>query len=270
MGASPGGLRRSAKINHYGWLAILAGVSFLALPTATAQQKIGQADFDNWLFQGTGANDEKGALKYFNQQIETQIGQLTKQIAFDNNQIARIKLAGRGDIKRFMDSVNQARRKFREVAGEDDDVNLQDVISLVTEPQQMVRAGLFGEQSLLQKVARGIATGPQRGEMEAERKRREKLKATVDLLSELFKVGTALGLSTSQVEQLYDRLEPQVFRTDESHANETLVGYLLSQLDAEVVDEILDPWQRPGFAKWSKRYESRKGYLENMGLLAKD
>ena len=91
-----------------------------------------------------------------NELIESQLGlridEIDRACKISPDQRAKLLLAGRGDVKRFMDRVDEKRKKFEEVRKD------QNKIGMFHQELQPLRlafsGGLFGTGSLLEKTLR--------------------------------------------------------------------------------------------------------------------
>ena len=105
-------------------------------------------NFDMWVFgnQGNGASGRSR----FDSLLVLQVEDVDRSCGLAREQKQKLMLAGRGDIKRFYDRVEEKRKKFKLVQNDQNKIGqvLQDIQPL----QQSLNAGLFNEGSLFAKT----------------------------------------------------------------------------------------------------------------------
>ena len=111
-----------------------------------------EAQFDRWIFQanvrlgGNGRVAENGVAAAARIQIDSQLkvrlDELVRDCHLNEAQQRKLALAGRGDIKRFFDQVEEVRKKF--VAVRNDQNRLNQVWQEISPLQQQFSTGLFG------------------------------------------------------------------------------------------------------------------------------
>jgi len=118
---------------------------------------IDEAQFDQWIFQGSG-NPAAGRAR-INSHLKLKIDELVRACALTEVQQHKLMLAGRADLKRFNDQVEEVRKKFLLVKNDQQKFNQiwQDINPL----QQKLAAGLFGENSMFAKTVRKTLTEDQ-------------------------------------------------------------------------------------------------------------
>ena len=132
---------------------------------ANGRVLIDEANFDRWVFQGNarvvvvrghGGVAENGvaatARVQLDSQLKVRLDELVRDCHLNEAQQRKLALAGRGDIKRFFDQVEEVRKKF--LAVRNDQNRLNQVWQEISPLQQQFSTGLFGEQSLFAKVLR--------------------------------------------------------------------------------------------------------------------
>jgi hypothetical protein len=71
---------------------------------------VNRENFDLWLFEGAG--DEATRCRHLERLLQTRVDAATREHKLTRAQRAKLQLAGRGDIKRFFDQVEDRRREF--------------------------------------------------------------------------------------------------------------------------------------------------------------
>jgi hypothetical protein len=155
-------------------------------------------NFEQWIFRefqnAAGARGRLDSLLTLN--IETVAG----ACGLSEAQRQKLWLAGRGDIKRFFDSVDELRRKFQSV--KTDQNRLQELFRDVQPFHATIAAGPFGETSIFFKALKNTLTSEQSALYEeAARQRRAFLyRARIEEL--VVKLDEALTFRASQRRQL--------------------------------------------------------------------
>jgi hypothetical protein len=155
-------------------------------------------NFEQWIFRefqnAAGARGRLDALLTLN--IET----VAQSCGLTEPQRQKLWLAGRGDIKRFFDRVDELRRKFQLV--KTDQNRIQELFREVQPFHATFSAGPFGESSIFFKALKNTLTSEQTALYdEAARERRQFLyRARVEEL--VVKIDEALTLRTAQRRQL--------------------------------------------------------------------
>ena len=163
--------------------------------------EVSSTQFDAWVFgnialpRRVGA-PEGGPNRLIESQLILRIDEIDRACKVRPDQRAKLMLAGRGDVKRFMDRVDEKRKKFEEVRKD------QNKFGMFYQELQPLRlafsGGLFGTGSLLEKTLRRTLDEEQVETYQAALRERAAYRygAAVDLLTT--KLARALGLSADQ------------------------------------------------------------------------
>ncbi|HLQ43829.1 MAG TPA: hypothetical protein VK137_03800, partial [Planctomycetaceae bacterium] len=115
-------------------------------------------------------------------QLKLQAEEVDRACGLTEAQKKKLQLAGRGDIKRFFERVEELRKKFLLVRRDQQKFNeiWQDIQPL----QMTLNSGLFDDQSFFHKTVRRTLTAEQAGHYEqVERERRQfRYRAKVELV----------------------------------------------------------------------------------------
>ena len=69
------------------------------------------ADIDNWVY-GVDRNGTRGAELSLSSQLQRRVNMLARSMSLSEGQIDQLSLAGQGDIRRFMDRVDEVKARF--------------------------------------------------------------------------------------------------------------------------------------------------------------
>jgi hypothetical protein len=128
----------------------------IAVPGQPARRIWTDQQVETLIFQRDG--NAAGARRRLDTLLATQISELDRAYTLTDAQKEKLRLAGRGDIKRFFDKCENVKRKFQLInQGEQ---NLQEInqdLRLLREASN----GLFNESSLLRKSLPNTLTSEQ-------------------------------------------------------------------------------------------------------------
>jgi hypothetical protein len=164
---------------------------------------------DQWLFNGIN-NANIGSRSRLESLLKLQVADVGRTCGTTEAQQKKLDLAGRGDIKRFFDSIEEVKRKHTPL--KNDPVVIQQVYQEIQPLRVQASSGPFGAGSLFSKTLRKILSEEQAARYAAairERKlfrHRARIGLTVDQFNK------TLGLSAAQREQftklLVERTRP--------------------------------------------------------------
>jgi WD40 repeat protein len=125
------------------------------------RQRWTDEQFDRWVFQ---QHDRAAARQWFDSQLTIQIERIDQAYGLTEAQKQKLRLAGRGDIKRFFDRYESVKQKFQLI--EQDAQKLQAIWQDV-QPLQAAVSDLFQGDSLLFKSLPNTLTAEQLARYEA-------------------------------------------------------------------------------------------------------
>jgi hypothetical protein len=127
-------------------------------------------NFDQWLYQDM--QNAAGARGRLDAQLAMRLDDVVASCGLDDVQREKLHLAGRGDIKRIFDRIEQLRRQFQSV--KTDQNRIGEIMQAMQPIQLMLRTGTFGETSLFAKALRSTLSSEQVDRYEsADRERRQ-------------------------------------------------------------------------------------------------
>ena len=235
-------------------------------PPVEPQQQFVVADenFDQWVFGGRG--NAANIRKRFDSQLTLQVEELERMCGLSETQKKKLQLAGRGDIKRLFDQVEERRKKFQLVKNDQNKFNefWQDV-----QPFQVVFSqGAFGPGSFFNKTLKNTLTSEQIASFQAaDRERRmfqyrTTVEAVIDMLDQV--VSFRAEQRQKIVNLLVERKKlPRVF----GQYNYYLVLYQASQLPEANLKEFLDEPQIKALNKVFNQVRGYEPFLKSNGYL---
>lgn len=158
---------------HWVWfLGVLCGLMPLAMTSRAAAQDEAQAEeeelviddgfelaesnFDQWVF---GAQHSDHGLKRIESLLSLKVAAIKRVCDLTEDQVAKLELAGQGDIKRFYDEVAVVRAKFMKVRRNRNAIN--NIFLEIRPLQARLHAGLFEQTSFFRKVLKRLLTDEQ-------------------------------------------------------------------------------------------------------------
>ena len=178
----------------------------IEMPKAVVGQTSNLEQMDQWVFGRYGGSG--GARNKLDASLLVRIVDLERACGITEAQKQKLRLAGRGDIKRFFDKVEALKRKFQ-LGQNDPNTNIWNEI----QPLQVeLNTGLFGDDSLYAKTIRRTLSPDQAALFEGVSRERKsfRLRATVEWF--VVHLDKGLGLTDLQrqrfVELLVNEAEP--------------------------------------------------------------
>ncbi len=236
--------------------------------------EVASNQFDTWVFGNNARPRRAGAPQEWpNSLIESQLSLRVDEIdricKVRPDQRAKLLLAGRGDVKRFMDRVDEKRKKFEEVRK---DRNKFGLFHQELQPLRLAfSGGLFGTGSLLEKTLRRTLDEEQAEKYQGALRERAAYRygAAVDLLST--KLARALGLSADQRERLA-RLIKDETRPPKSMGtlDFNVASYQASQVPMAKYEAILDDAQLKVLERQLVSWRRYEGMVKQQGYIPDD
>jgi hypothetical protein len=107
-----------------------------------------ESNFDRWIFGNTGK--AASAREQLESLLMLRIGEVERSCSLNESQKKMLLLAGRGDIKHFLNRLAEARRVFDQLRHDQKNINTiyQETVPLAA----TLRIGLFGNDSIFAKT----------------------------------------------------------------------------------------------------------------------
>ena len=239
----------------------------LLVSSLSAQQRgIDLAQFDSWIFRTT--RTESAAREVLRSEIELQISRIERTVELKEFQKERIRLAGKGDIKRFFDRVEKARAVFRALGTDFNQNNINEAYQLTVPLQQELSNGLFKEDSLLKKVLSASLNEQQSETIREEAERRAKLQTESSVKMWIAQLGRKVPMTNEQREAFYELAcqHVQPIRGNKQYTT-YFIAYQMSRLPREKLEAILDEAQWKAVKTTLIQAESWRAMLKQQGML---
>jgi hypothetical protein len=224
-----------------------------------AEQNIDQWMFGNW---GNAVNCRTRLEGLLNLQID----EVVTVCGAAADQQMKLRLAGRGDVRRFFDRVTELRKKIDGMKNDQNKIN--EIFQQIQPIQQELNTGLFGQGSLFDKTVRTILTAEQAVHYRrADRQRRQfRYRAVVEqVVSTLDEVA---ALRDEQRQKLVALLlestrPPRRFGQYDSY----VVLLQISRLPEDKLKALLDDSQWRALKRQFVQFQGIEPFLKNQGLL---
>jgi hypothetical protein len=164
------------------------------------QQMANVEQVDQWVFARFGGSG--GARNKLDSSLKLRIEDLERSCHITDFQKKKLLLAGRGDIKRFFDKIEDVKRKFQN-GQNDPNANIwQDVQPLQVE----LNTGLFGDDSIYKKTIGKTLEGDQISRYESVLRERKLVRYKAAIEWFVVHLDKGLGLSDDQRQQFVELL----------------------------------------------------------------
>ena len=199
---------------------------------------MGIEQFDYWVFGQRMPKAQRS--KSYDAQLSLVMQSIERCCPLSDAQRDKVRLAAQGDVHRFEKEVAAGKALFEKKRRDQNGINelWQDVQPL----QQKFQAGIFGDQSLMQKVIAKVLEPPQVQQWQTiqDERRRFQLQAQVDFVVEQF--ADSLALNPGQRKAFAEIMgKPGL---DEIPRNQSYFAYWLIGRVVKAPDEQLEPFKK--------------------------
>jgi len=198
--------------------------------------------------------------------LQRQLETTDRECHLTPEQNQKLTLAGQGDIKRFVNRVNEARRTFLAVEGERDAR-----VFLMRESKRFQSAlamGVFGEGSLFAKTFAKVISRQQLADAARYRLERELARHRAAIAETVAKLSRSLSLKAEQRRRFESVLAEQTPPPQKS--GDSRVAYVMFQaarLPRSKLEPIFDQAQRQLLWKLLESYENIEEFLKDDGFI---
>lgn len=248
------------------FLFCFAALTVFHSDNAIAQDRmITLVQFDGWIF--SRMQNEQKARETLISRIDFEVDRIERIASLTEEQKAKIRLAGTGDVKHFFDEVRVARRKFIEL-GDVPQNQINEAYQLASPLAQRLNLGLFDADSLLKKVAR-TAPDPEQAEIiRQEVLRRQQQQKKYAIKAYVAILGRTIPLTSMQRAQLIETIEECVeIKNSKTPYIAQIVAYRMSQVPEERFRNMLDDNQFDAIKKMFDQAKALRPMLIEQGLI---
>ncbi len=225
------------------------------------------SNFDQWIFNGRSG--QGGGRAWFEARLALKLDELDRVCHLTEPQKVKLRLAGLGDAKRFLDLYDEKFRKFQAVKHDQNKIN--EIFQEIQPLQQILNNGTYGRSSIFAKAIASTLTPEQSGlYAECDRERRgARYRARIELF-----VGTmdeTVGLTNDQRTRLIDLLMAEIKLPARSGQYEYyLVLYKASQVPTDKLKAVFDPAQWKVVSPTLNQAKGYSSFLKQYGLLTEE
>jgi hypothetical protein len=223
------------------------------------------ANIDNWVY-GIDRSETRGAELSLVSQLQRRVNMLARSMSLSDSQIDQLSLAGQGDIRRFMDRVDEVKARFAHTRRGPD--TWRSILQECRPLQDDFRRGVFAEPSLFSKMMARIMTVEQIRQSKKVARDRRRFQHQAGVHMTVLRLSTALGLSGEQQTQLKKLLlrETRPARTLEGVNPAGYFSVIYAQLPRipeRKLQPLFEPWQWQALkAKLASAPDVNDGNLE--------
>ena len=225
------------------------------------------AQFDQWVFGNMGVTNAGTARNKLDSLLTLQVDDLERTCGLTPIQKKKLLLAGRGDIKRFFDRIDDLRKKFTK------NKNDQNVFGQLWQEVQPLRnaftTGFFDKDSIFAKAIKATLTPEQTGRHEEVVHDRTLYRywAKVDLAMEL--LNNEVGFTDEQRQRLVRLLKEETKPPRKMGENEYyVVLYQLSRIPEAKLKPVFDDFQWPFLKRQLDQGRGMGMFLKQNGFVA--
>ena len=235
-------------------------------PTAAQEVEFEITQIDRLIFEVI--DSPENPLSALEAQVDLEMKRISQSIDLRDNQIEQLRLAGRGDIKRFYDRVQQARRRFqatneRSIPGEAIDPH-----EIAVPLQASLRKGLFGQGSLFQKVVANSLDEQQSTALQRHLSRINELQAEGAVRMFVVKIGHYVPMTSVQRTKLTEwLLENATWVRSDPHHSFLIVIYRFGKVPRDKYVAIFDEKQMKAVDFLMQAGQQIGEYLEQEGVI---
>lgn len=230
-----------------GFLPTVTRLAFAIVVTASSALgeddsgfMLDRAAFESWVFQQDGSQAE--GLRRLEAEFDRILRSVKSSAELSTSEEKMLVLAGKGDIKRFIDLVYQA---YIPIGGKDlSDEAFNDAWERTLPLQRKLNNGLFEEGSLFHKVLMRVLSEEERIawiNMKTEQLKREKIIIVDVFIADLERSVPLLQRQREKLREILVEQTPQVRNPDENGL--FIIHYFFSKIDEQVCNELFDEEQ---------------------------
>lgn len=259
--------------------SLAIGIAYLSMvltvPVLAHEPAIALEDFNHWIFGNFDNPSEP--LPALEAQCNLELIRISQTASLPEDQRAPLRLAGQGDIKRFLQRVEKARRRYVEIneqsaasdaLDDDHDEAVEEAYLLAMSLRRELRKGLFGSKSLLHKVASNSLDEQHAGDLQKETTRRVRLQTESAMRVFVTRLGWQLPLTKEQRTKLTDLLLQHIKTVgNDNNLAYYVVMYRFGKVPREQYETIFDESQMEAVARMLDQGRQLEEHLEAEGVL---
>ena len=236
-----------------------------AVPTGF---ELHESIFEQWIYGNNAARGLSGR-EHLDSLLMLNLNQVEQSCKLSEAQKKKLLLAGRGDIKHFLDRVAEARKVFDRFRLDQNKVG-----EIVQETQPLaatLNAGLFGQGSFFAKTVGATLTPEQANHFKESIRERNRFRYRAKVRLAVTNLDNALGLTADQRQRLIDLVLQETTPPEKPVPNgqyeSYVVLYKISQVPEAKVRSILDNAQWQALNQQLQQARGMEQFLRSNGYL---
>lgn len=231
-------------------------------------RKNNEIHLDSFIFGNLGVGSAEATRSQFESQLTLHVEELARIVELGPPQKKKLLLAGRGDMKRYFDRIEEVRQKYLSDPNFQFNARVQQIWQDLQPLQTSYNSGLFGEGSLFAKTKHATLTPDQA--RKAEELERERMLYhywnRIDLGLEL--VNLDVGFTEDQRARLIKllRAETRPPRKMARRYDFYVVFYQLGRIPEEKIRPIFEDYQWPIMARELQQGRALERLLRQQGF----
>lgn len=229
------------------------------------QFMIAEENFNMWVYGNS--RDAKTARTRLETQIKLQIDEVASVARLTDTQKKKLELAGKGDVKRFFDLVEDKRKGFKAVQNDQNKFNefYQELRTI----QLKLNAGLYGPDSFYAKTLNHTLDPDQTASFNQVVLERERFRYRAQIGQVVANLDNSIGLKADQRRQLLKLIAEETRPPKKSSQYDSyVVLYQLSRLPDERIKPLFaneSQWQ--AFKRQMTNSKNLERFLIQQGIL---
>lgn len=231
---------------------------------------VGPEQIDACIFGNVVRRDQSGisGSDRLESLLSARCESIASVVSLSQDQVSKLRLAGHGDIHRFMEKVDEVRIKFDAVRNDQEKMNQmwQEVQPL----QQQVQAGLFGTGSLFNKVLSEILDDQQLYDVRTDEEKRLRFGYQARIWRAVAQLERSTPLTKEQRDKLLELLlaTPPPLRFGQQ--DHYYVLWQLSKIPEEKIKPLFDEAQWKIILLHRQQGDRMAGFLKSNKMVPAD
>ncbi len=236
-------------------------------PEARNEFVLNAQQFDQWVFGNSNVQGAPGARKKMDTLLSLQIEEMDRTCGLSDSQKEKLRLAGRGDVERFFDRVEEKRRELQDKSYEQNKIG--ELYQQLQPFQATLNGGLFDDGSLFAKIVAKALDPEQAARYESFNRERRTFRYRAKVEMMVLKLSRSLGLRAEQQERFVQAIieetrPPRRFGQNDYY----LVLYQASTVPEERLRPIFDEAQWGLIQRLLRQGKGYEQFLKTGGYVA--
>jgi hypothetical protein len=236
-------------------------------PEARNEFVLNAQQFDQWVFGNSNVQGAPGARKKMDTMLSLQIEEMDRTCGLSDSQKEKLRLAGRGDVERFFDRVEEKRRELQDKSYEQNKIG--ELYQQLQPFQATLNGGLFDDGSLFEKIVAKALDPEQAARYESFNRERRTFRYRAKVEMMVLKLSRSLGLRAEQQERFVQAIieetrPPRRFGQNDYY----LVLYQASTVPEERLRPIFDEAQWGLIQRLLRQGKGYEQFLKTGGYVA--